>query len=195
MIPLIPPFRLATADDAPVLAQFVNAAGEGLPHYLWSQMAAPGEDPWTVGKARQAEKATSGQIIVIDEGDGAIAGLTGYAIPAQPDPIPDDMPPLFRALQELENLAPSTWYVNVLAALPEHRGRGLGGRLLAVAEEIARASGLDRTSLIVTDTNAGAKQLYERIGYVETARRPMLPDDWHTDITEWILLIKPLDNA
>ena len=41
---------------------------------------------------------------------------------------------MFVPLQELENLAPGTWYVNVLAAYPEHRGQGYGTALLAVAE-------------------------------------------------------------
>ncbi len=195
MIPLTPPFRLATADDAPALIRFVNAAGEGLAEYLWAQMAGPGEDSLAVGLARQAQKAEEGQIIVIDEGDGAIAGLTGYAIPAHADPIPDDFSPLIRSLQELENAAPSTWYINVLAALPEHRGRGLGSGLLALSEEISRASNIQKMSLLVADTNTNARRLYERIGYSETARRSFDPGDWQTDIKEWILLIKPLDNA
>jgi hypothetical protein len=36
------------------------------------------------------------------------------------------MPAMFVPLQELENLAPGTWYVNVLAAYPEHRSQGHG---------------------------------------------------------------------
>ncbi|MEC9342684.1 MAG: GNAT family N-acetyltransferase, partial [Pseudomonadota bacterium] len=77
---LIPPFRLAAPADAPVLAELVNYAGEGLPHYLWRTMAAEGQDPWQIGRERQAKKAAEGQIYVIDEGDGVVAGLTGYAI-------------------------------------------------------------------------------------------------------------------
>ena len=37
-----PTFRPATSDDAIVLAELVNYAGEGMPLYLWSQMAEPG---------------------------------------------------------------------------------------------------------------------------------------------------------
>jgi GNAT superfamily N-acetyltransferase len=40
-------------------------------------------------------------------------------------------------LLELMNLALSTWYVHVLAAYPEHRGKGLGAALLALAERLA----------------------------------------------------------
>ena len=39
---------------------------------------------------------------------------------------------MFVPLQELENLAPGTWYVNVLAVHPPFRGLGLGTKLLGL---------------------------------------------------------------
>ena len=190
MIALSPPFRLATAGDAPVLAELVFIASEGLVADIWAGLAEKGQDPWEVGRKRQAAKAEAGQIVVVDEGNGAIAALTGYIIPEHPGPIPANIPPLFRDLQELENKAPASWYVNVLATLPAHRGRGLGSLLLAVADDIARENGLDRVSLIVADTNVAARRLYERVGYRETGRRPLSSGDWTTDIGEWVLMIK-----
>ena len=193
MIELKPPLRIAREEDAPVLAELVNHAGEGMPEYLWSTMAGPGEDPWEIGRQRQAKKVADGQIYVVDEGKGAIAGLTGYAIPANPEPIPDDMPAMFRPLQELENLAPATWYVNVLAAIPAERGKGHGTRLLGLAEELASDAGLSGLSLIVAGNNDGARRLYERSGYRELARRLNVPEGWDTDIAEWVLLVKAFD--
>ena len=194
MIPLKPPFRIATADDASILAELVNYAGEGLPEYLWSQMAESGDDVWEIGRQRQAKKAEEGQIVVIDLGEGAIAGLTGYTIPAEVEPIPDDLPAIFRPLQELENLAPSTWYVNVLATLPDLRGKGYGSKLLELAEQIASNEDLDSMSLIVADNNSNARRLYERHGYTQEARRTMVKEDWQTDAENWILMIKKLAN-
>ena len=49
---LAPPIRPATRQDAAALAEFVNMAGEGLPLYLWTGMAAASEDPWEVGRRR-----------------------------------------------------------------------------------------------------------------------------------------------
>jgi len=190
MIDLDPPFRPATVEDAPVLAELVNHAGEGLPEYLWSQIAGPGEDPWQIGRERQAKKAADGQIIVVDQGDGPIAGLTGYAIPAEPEPIPDDMPAMFVPMQALENLAPATWYVNVLAVLPRHRGQGWGTKLLDLAEMIAAEQGLTGLSLIVADSNLLAQRLYERQGYAELARREMVKDGWQSRGRDWVLMIK-----
>lgn len=192
MIKLEDPFRMATEEDAKELADLVNFAGEGLPLYLWSGLAAQKQDPWQVGRERQAAKAREGRIVVADFGDGAVASLTGYAIGPVPEPIGPDFPALFRPLQELENEAPESWYVNVLAVYPECRGEGLGTRLLQLAEDFAADAGLNRMSVIVALENTGAKKLYERQGYVEAARRPCVREGWATRITAWVLLIKDL---
>lgn len=192
MIDLIPPFRLATPDDAADLAELVNIAGYGLPVHVWTEMARDGRDPWEVGRARQADRAARGEVVVADSGGRAVAALTGYAIGQEPHPIDDDTPSHFRPMIELENLAPDSWYVNVLATYPEHQGKGYGGRLLDIAETIGRDVGKPRMSVIVAGDNDGARRLYERKGYVETARRNCVKGDWQGDTQEWVLLIKPL---
>ena len=100
------------------------------------------------------------------------------------------MPAMFVPLQELENLAPGTWYVNVLATFPAHRGSGYGSRLLGFAEARARAAGRRGLSIIVDDGNTGALRLYRRAGYRETARRRMIKEDWVNPGTDWVLLVK-----
>lgn len=190
MITLEPPFRWAREADAPVLAELVNHAGEGIPHHMWQGMAGPGEDPWAIGAARQRVKiAGDAEIVVVDEGAGPIAGLTGYRIPDDPEPL-DDLPPIVVPLQELENLVPATWYVNVLAALPGHRAQGWGTKLLGVAERIAADAGLTGLSIIVADSNLLARRLYERTGYAELARREAVADGWRGEVREWILMTK-----
>ncbi|MEL7047066.1 MAG: GNAT family N-acetyltransferase, partial [Pseudomonadota bacterium] len=94
--------------------------------------------------------------------------------------------------QELENDALESWYVNVLACYPEQRSKGHGTRLLEVAEDICRSTGLHRLSIIVASDNTGAKRLYERMGYVVTASRLCVKDGWQTETESWDLLIKSL---
>lgn len=62
---------------------------------------------------------------------------------------------------------------NVSVAIPFRR-RGVGTELLRRAEEIAQAEGCNRMSLHVSFDNPGAKSLYERYGFVATARRSVL---------------------
>ena len=194
MIDLAPPFRPATADDAAALAELINMAGEGLPLYLWTKMAGPGEDPWDVGRqrAQRTEGGFSYKNTVVVEADGrAVAALIGYPLPETPEAIDwDAMPPMFVPLQELENLAPGTWYLNVMATYPEHRGDGYGARLLAIAEQLAAESGSAGLSLIVLDANTGARRLYARSGYRQVADRPVVKEDWACRGDNWVLLVK-----
>ena len=192
MIRLEPPLRVASEADAKALADLVNFAGEGLPLYIWEGLAKDGQDPWDVGRARQMQRVREGQIVVVDFGDGAVASLTGYRIGSEPEPIADDFPALFRPLQELENKALDSWYVNVLACYPEYRGQGLGSRLLRLAEEIARDQALRRMSVIVADNNVGARRLYERSGYEQVATLACVREGWKGDTENWVLLMKSL---
>jgi ribosomal protein S18 acetylase RimI-like enzyme len=83
--------------------------------------------------------------------------------------------------------------VNVLATYPEHRGKGYGRELLALAETIAQDRGCRGMSIIVMDSNEGARRLYERQGYLERARRPMVKEDWQHPGSELVLLVKELE--
>jgi ribosomal protein S18 acetylase RimI-like enzyme len=185
--------RPAQLADAPVLAQLVNYAGEGMPLYLWEKLAADGQTVWDVGR-RRAERETgsfSYRNATNVESIGTAAGaLIGYEIAKEPEPVPSDMPAMFVPLQELENLAPDTWYVNVLAVLPQFRGTGLGSRLLALADETGERLKKSGMSVIVADNNTGARRLYERFGYAEAGRRPIAKEGWQTEGREWMLLTK-----
>ena len=193
MFQLKPPFRPAAKDDAALLAELVNYAGEGLPLYLWEQMRKDGETAWDVGRARASREEGAfsyRNAIVIEHNGKAVGCLIGYEISDDPEPIGPDMPAMFRPLQKLENLAPGTWYVNVLAVVPETRGMGLGGQMLGVAEEIGRDLNKRGMSVIVAGNNEGAKRLYLRCGYAPAAERAMVKDGWQSEGDHWALLIK-----
>jgi ribosomal protein S18 acetylase RimI-like enzyme len=193
MTQLRPPLRRARIEDAPVLAELVNHAGEGMPLYFWEQLASPGQTPMEVGVSRAARESGSFSYrnAFVIESEGVAAGcLIGYGIPDRPEPVSPDMPAMVRPLQELENLAPGTWYVNVLAILPAHRSSGFGSRLLGLADELGRAAGKRGMSVIVSDANPGARRLYERCGYGEAGTRPMVKEDWVNEGRNWVLLTK-----
>lgn len=194
MIDLEPPHRVAIRDDASVLAKLVDIAGEGMPLYVWNQMCGPGESPWDVGRNR-AMREHGGfsyrNAIVREEDEGVVSCLIGY--PLEDDQIytdPADLPKMFVPLQELENQAPGTWYVNVLATFPEYRNRGFGAQLLLLAEQIAQLQNKKGLSVIVSDANPGAIRLYEKCGYQVQTIRPMVKEDWINPGKNWILLIR-----
>jgi ribosomal protein S18 acetylase RimI-like enzyme len=99
---------------------------------------------------------------------------------------------MFVPLQELENAAPGTWYVNVLAVLLAHRNQGLGSELLRFADETGRGLGLRGMSVMVSNANLGARRLYEKHGYGALDRRKMIKEGWSNEGEQWMLLTKPL---
>ena len=69
--------------------------------------------------------------------------------------------------------------IAALAVDAAARGQGVGSRLLEALFAKARADGLAAVRLEVVDTNTGARELYERLGFkvVKTERYP-LPRNW-----------------
>lgn len=85
------------------------------------------------------------------DGGGPLAGYalvrlgSGWSQIAMPEPM-----------AELESLS----------VAPEHRGRGLGSRLLAAVHDDLRRRGVEVVSLAVFAGNDAARRLYERHGMV-----------------------------
>jgi ribosomal protein S18 acetylase RimI-like enzyme len=55
--------------------------------------------------------------------------------------------------------------VHDVVVAASHRGQRIGERMLALAEDMARARGACKMTLEVLSGNAGANRLYERIGF------------------------------
>lgn len=175
---LQPPLRRATKEDGRALAELIEYAGHGIPGYLWSQSAKDGQPPIEAGIERvQREDANfSYRNAVVAEVKGRVAAMMlAYRLPEQTDVNLDELPDLIRPLEELELKVPGTFYINALAAYPEYRGLGLGTKLLEAAHTLASEAGCEELSLEVFDQNEGAVRLYERHGYREIARLPVVP--------------------
>jgi GNAT superfamily N-acetyltransferase len=65
------------------------------------------------------------------------------------------------------------WIENV-CVLPEVQGRGIGRRLLAHAEIMAKNSGLPQTRLLTNAAFADNIALYKRVGYVVDREEPFM---------------------
>jgi ribosomal protein S18 acetylase RimI-like enzyme len=189
--------RPATLQDVQALAELVNIAGEGLPLYLWKKMAKDGQDPWSVGRARAGREKGSfsyRNATIVEETQTVAACLIGYPLSDEPVAADDaNLPAMFVPLQQLENLAPGTWYVNVLAGYPQWRRRGFGTALLKHAERLGAAAGANKgMSVIVADSNVAARRLYERMGYRQISDRQMVKESWESAGSSWVLLVKQI---
>jgi ribosomal protein S18 acetylase RimI-like enzyme len=172
------PLRRATRKDARALAELIEYAGHGIPGYLWSRSAKEGQPPIEVGIERvlREEANFSYRNAVVADVDGRVAAMMlAYRLPEHTNVNLDELPDLLRPLEELELKVPGTFYINALAAYPEYRGLGLGTRLLEAARTLASEAGCNELSLEVFEQNEGAVRLYERHGYQEIARLPVVP--------------------
>lgn len=188
--------RPAHPADASDMAVLVDIAGHGLAAFFWgrSRSETDPDSVLEVGRSRalRDEGSFSWRNAFMAELDDRVAGmLTGYR---QPDKMDDDdldeLDPLIRPLVELESMAPSTWYVNVLATHAEFRRQGIGSALMTKAEDLARAEGTSGLSVIVEDSNTGARRLYERHGYTLEAERPYVPFGERSHSKFWQLLVR-----
>lgn len=75
---------------------------------------------------------------------------------------------------------------------PEHRGRGLGKRLASEAIRRAWEKGLEKVELDVYASNAKARALYERLGFVieGVRRRSRKLDGRYDDLVQMALFRK-----
>jgi ribosomal protein S18 acetylase RimI-like enzyme len=89
---------------------------------------------------------------------------------------------------ELELQASDTAYIKTLTVIGSQRGQGIGAQLLMFAERFRGPEGL---STIVGNHDESSRRFFERHGFTEAARRPMVKDGWETPGTHWILLRKP----
>jgi ribosomal protein S18 acetylase RimI-like enzyme len=188
--------RDGTKNDAEHLAFLINLAGEGLPKFLWRQMAEAGQDPLAFGalRAMREKGSFSHRNATIVEIDGLVAGmLLSYPLPDPYDTSElDDYPAVVRPLVELEAQAPGSWYINAIATYEQFRGRGVASALMSLCENMAREAHASGLSLIVASENKVAHGLYLKLGYREIESRPLVSFPGGPEGGQWLLMVKNL---
>ncbi len=185
-------FRQARRDESRTIAELYAISSDGVAQYIWSTLAEADEDLLDVGQRRyeRPDSVFSYRSCTIAELDGRVAGmLVAFPMPGELDEaLPED--PVLVPYAKLEQA--SSYYVCGIAFFPEYRGRGLGTRLMALAEQHARESGLDALSLVVFEQNAAAKRLYGRLGYEDARREPVHPHPLIHHTGDAVLMVKRL---
>ncbi|WP_299668561.1 GNAT family N-acetyltransferase [uncultured Ruegeria sp.] len=192
-MPLV--IRKATTDDGPFLVDIIDMASDGLIPTLWAEMAPANMTGYDVGPAFVT--AEDGDFsyrngFIAELGEAELGGLIGYVLPTTPKPIGPDVPAAFVCIEELAQLVPGHWYINIMATVPEGRRQGVGTALLNEAEHQARAGACSGLALIVVASNEAAVSVYRRTGYVERARRPFDLSNFGEEPNEAVLMVKAL---
>ena len=190
-----PIIRPARREDCAAIAALYSLSSDGVADYIWTQLAAPGEDLLEVGRARYEREGTdfSFRNCTIVEADGEVVGML-VAFPMHVDPGADEdeeSDPVLAPYARLEE--DNSYYLCGMALVAGFRGQGIGTALFALAEDHARAKGYDRLSLIVFEQNVRAKRLYDRLGFREVAREPVYPHPLIRHTGDALLMVKALE--
>ena len=190
-------FRSTTEDDCTELALMLDVAGRRLPSYLWSQEVGQGQSYFEYGREAIRTDANRNSYfknwLVAESQSKFVGAFFGFSVE---DPYPeidlDAVPECFRPCIELERVASGCWLLQVIAILPQYRGKGLARQLLDKAESVARDSGTNRIALQVEEVNEIAFNTYMRNGYIEVDRRPYIPFPGSDDTGDYVLMWKEL---
>jgi ribosomal protein S18 acetylase RimI-like enzyme len=134
---------------------------------------------WEVCHVAEAEGAVVGVLAAFPSADGDALARRFVRLTLLHSP-PWRIPALMRHLRATAAVAPHPpermLYVDALATDAAHRRRGVARRLLAEAERMAAAAGLEGVALDTGIENRAARSLYERAGFTPSSLRPA-PDE------------------
>jgi ribosomal protein S18 acetylase RimI-like enzyme len=171
-------FRAATREDSGKIAELFRISSDGVVEYVWSTLVPeyPGLEPLEIGAVRYAQEEGNFSYTncVVAEREGEVVGqLCTYLVESGAEMTDEPADPILEPYERLE--IPGTLYISSLAVFDEFRGMGLGTKMLSIARDQARESSLDALSLLVFEQNIGAVRLYQRKGFREVDRAPVVP--------------------
>jgi CheY-like chemotaxis protein/GNAT superfamily N-acetyltransferase len=182
--------RAAMPDDIPMLLSLINTAGAGIPFETWRRTAGPGQSPWERGRCDMMDPATDvhyGSCWIAETPTGGLGAMVLVVPPTTVNTGGASTFDFLVPLKQLEAEAAGTTHVSYLCTVDSARGQGIASALLRFAEVRRVATGL---SLVVASSNYVARALYQRHGYKEAGRRPLIPIKGQSDGHEWILMRK-----
>jgi len=185
--------RPARRSECRRIAELYRISSDGIADYIWTKLGRPGEDVLEVGRKRYEREGTpfSYENCKLVELDGTVVGML-VAFPMEVDAQYQETDPVLVPYSVLEE--DQSYYICGMAVDEAHRGRGIGTALLDEAEKTCRRSGFGKLSLIVFEQNVGAKRLYERAGYAETRRHPVVPHPLIHYTGDAVLMVKQLER-
>jgi ribosomal protein S18 acetylase RimI-like enzyme len=183
--------RPARKSDCRRIAELYRISSDGVADYIWTKLSRPGEDILEVGRRRYEREGTpfSYENCKMVEVKGAVVGML-VAFPMKVDRDYKETDPVLVPYSLLEE--DESYYVCGMAVDEGHRGKGVGTALLDEAERTCRQMGFKKLSLIVFEQNVKARRLYERVGYVERQRHPVVRHPLIHYTGDALLMVKEL---
>lgn len=187
-------FRPAKRSECRTIATLYRISSDGVADYIWTKLAAPEEDILDVGQGRyeQEDLVFSYKNCVVVTHDEKIIGML-VTFPMEIEPVANELEedPVLVPYSKLEEA--NSYYICGMALVPEYRNQGIGRKLVTLAEDTAREMSYEKLSLIVFEQNEGALRLYERDGFKEVAREPVVPHPLIRHTGDVLLMVKAIN--
>jgi ribosomal protein S18 acetylase RimI-like enzyme len=187
-------YRPAGKEDCRTIARLYSMASDGVTDYLWTLLVEPGQDILDAAEKRYSEDDSQFgyKNTTIAEINENIAGmLVAFPLEWAYNPETDGEPdPVLLPYTKLEQ--EGSYYICAMAVVDEYRGKGIGTEFLEIAKRQAIDKELLQLSLIVFEQNEGAKRLYERNGFYEVKREPVVPHELIRYTGDAILMVKDI---
>ncbi len=173
--------RAATLGDAREIAKLIAISSDGVAEIEWHEEADIEHcDPLEIGERtyQNPQGDYSFNNTTILEINGEVAGmLLTFGMPKAELRNPENRPAaddenVFAPYIYLEE--PNSWYICGVAVYPQHRGHGLGTRLMDLANKQAKENGFSTLSLVAFEQNKGAVNLYDRLRYTVVDQSPII---------------------
>lgn len=183
--------RKAERRDSAELAILVDVSSHGFASVLWQEAVDAGDAETALEHGRNQlrldhERAGWKGASVAEVGDEIAGAVIGHVIDASfaGEHVPL---PVLGPILALQKQAMGNWFIDSVGVYRNHRGRGIGRRL--VDHELARAGGRP-VSLITESDNDVALNLYTSMGFAEKARLASLQSDQDSKTHDWVLLTR-----
>lgn len=193
--------RDAVAADTMHLARLAIMAGHGLLDIFYGGLVPGKSTAEIVAERRMLRKGNFAELAnwrIAMDGDGRMLG----ALNSFPHDVFDKSPPdplltaerlsVVETLAELETSAKGAYYINIIAVFPERRKGGIGGKLMAEAERLARRGGFRRLALSTFAADTGLVDFYRRQGFHIHDTRPITPHAALDHNGNWALMVRDL---
>jgi ribosomal protein S18 acetylase RimI-like enzyme len=186
--------RPARKSECRRIAELYRISSDGVADYIWTKLAQPGEDILDVGRRRYEREGTpfSYENCKMVELQGSVVGML-VAFPMEVDEGYEQADPILVPYSALEE--DQSYYICGMAVEQEHRGKGMGTRLLEEAEQTCQRLGFAKLSLIVFEQNVKARRLYERGGYSERRRHAVVPHSLIHYTGDALLMVKQIGES
>lgn len=196
--------RDAVPGDALSLAQLTIMAGHGLHEIFYGGLIAGKSTAEIIAERRIRNPTNFSSLawwrVAIDGQGQTLGALNSFPhlvfAASAPDPLlTAERQAVAGSITELEASATGTYYINIIAVVPERRSGGIGAALMAEGVRLASLAGFGQLALSTFEADVRLLDFYRRHGFKIADTRPIEPHPGLDYGGNWALMTRSLSET